>query len=649
MRHFRLICCLVAIFLPLCAAADSVDGNLRDDVPIIHQVDPGMSDAEARAEIVAAMSTIYIHGVDDGFAARMREKLGPRMAPVLRELLHDPQFPHRDQIVAFLAYQPGIDITGDMLALLAEPRGPWSVPEEERAMIMAPWALGNAARLGNERAERALLDLTDPELGPGQMRGAVLQSSDPRRATQVLFDAALSGLAYAGSDLARDTLIDYAQDRMHFPGTGASASPAAMTALELMDDVTAWYGGTPRSGASAASDGNDPAPTAGNGSDEAGHLDVLPGDEGGVSIDAFDTQSRETDNALTYSNHVNVASPMGNSRLDQVLDDANLRAGRADSGSDVACCITLSRQGNANSWGSPTDGLDVITNNSELSQAIGNNSGRFKVVTSIGWCGGPGGGIVGCANTPGSGIVVVRLSNLGNEGILWIHEYGHNTRLGHASGFSRIMFGSITGVNNSLIQSECDSYHAPFFTTNAILSDTGACEDPDGDEVQSGIDNCVNASNGNQADGDGDGFGDVCDNCSSIPNADQLDFDLDGSGDACDNDDDNDGVTDGADCAPFNAAVSSEAGPPSDLAWSAVDTLGWTPGSENEEANVYRGGLSPSWTCFVDGVAGSSITDASIPAVGEAFTYLVTGANVCGESGAGDDSGGSPRTVTACP
>jgi hypothetical protein len=612
----------------------------------------GPADPE-RDEIVEAMRVVYIHGVTDELAAELRERLGPRMTPVLRELLRDPAFPRRDNVVAFLAHLQGSGARDDLLAFLAAPPAGWGTPEEERALLLAPRALGHLARHGDAAAVDALLALTDPLRGAALLRGAAAAHDDPTGALGALVERALFGLAVSGADRARDRLVDVGLGRIVFAGAHRDLADSALQALELMDE---HYGAVGGSGAAATAPADD-APQAATDSSAAGVFGESPSSGGPAKPEDFDTQSRVHDSGLSYANHVDLGNKMTDSRLDSALGRANLRAGSSNYSGDVGCCITFSRLGTAGTFGSPGDGLNSVDTNAELSAVIGNGVARVKVVADLNYCGGPGSNIIGCGNTPGNGIVVVRLGNLTNEGVLWAHEYGHNAGLGHAGSFRRIMYGALHGSNDGLTQNECNSYHSPpfAFLTNPVITDTGACTDGDTDEVQDGVDNCPSTANAGQADADGDGFGDPCDNCSSNANPGQEDFDLDGLGDVCDSDDDNDGTPDTSDCAPFDPAVAQAAGEASAVGWQAGSktTLVWTPGASASVSNVYRGSMGPTfdpgWSCLAADVAGSSFDDGTPVAPGEGLHYLVTGENACGESGAGLDSQGSPRVVDDCP
>ncbi len=57
--------------------------------------------------------------------------------------------------------------------------------------------------------------------------------------------------------------------------------------------------------------------------------------------------------------------------------------------------------------------------------------------------------------------------------------------------------------------------------------------DPDGDGVETLLDNCPDTPNEDQLDSDSDGIGDACDNCPMAANIDQADEDGDGVGDVC--------------------------------------------------------------------------------------------------------------------
>jgi hypothetical protein len=223
---------------------------------------------------------------------------------------------------------------------------------------------------------------------------------------------------------------------------------------------------------------------------------------------------------LTYANHVSVPVPMTDSTLDSGLGWASELAGRADFSADVGCCIRIARSGGARSFGTAGDGLDVVDSELKLLAVADNPVARVKVVRLINWCGSAGTNIVGCAYQPGDGMVVVRLGS--NEGVLWMHEYGHNTGLGHNADDRYIMHGRLSSTARGLTSSECTTYHYPSPGAYMTTVQLGVCHDDDADDYSSIADNCPDVANPDQADEDSDGLGDVCDGC--------VDQDADGYG-----------------------------------------------------------------------------------------------------------------------
>ena len=513
-----------------------------------------------------ALLQTYIHGVDDELA---REVLGPDAVPALRALLFEPGFERRDNVVAFLAHLDDGDATADLVRFLNSPPAGWSTPEEDRALLLAPVALGHIARRGDRAALQALLEMTADGGDGGPLSRAAASGNDPDSLRADLEEMALRGLAFSGDRAARDRLDDIRRGTV-FPGAvERDLSRAAAIALALFDELHAPSGASsdaPEPGASAASPQATPA------------AEVPPGDDV-PATDDFDPELDVHDSALSYRNHAQVPSPMTDTRLDAVLAESNRRAGRADYTGDVACCITVSRLGPGGTFGTAGDGLDFIDDSVELTAVLGNGVSRVKVVRAINYCGGPGTNIVGCAWTPGHGMAVVRLSSVGNEAILWIHEYGHNTGLGHSGSSDHLMFGSINGGNRGLTATQCDRFHAPSGSAAAILSVTGACTDVDLDEVQDGIDNCPADANTSQVDSDGDGSGDPCDRCPGLDDQGIGDLDGDGRGDPCDNcvdvfnDDQSDQDGDGAGdaCDPCPAFPGPDADDDADGALNCAD------------------------------------------------------------------------------
>lgn len=124
---------------------------------------------------------------------------------------------------------------------------------------------------------------------------------------------------------------------------------------------------------------------------------------------------------------------------------------------------------------------------------------------------------------------------------------------------------------------------------------------------------------------------------------------------------DGDGVGNALDCLPGDATVWSI---PEEIAGVVIDfdtqTIAWDSlAAQSGPATLYdvmRGDLSElpagggaSETCVSSDTATVSITDATTPALGTGFYYLVRGGNACGIGSYGNQSNGTPRSTPACP
>ncbi len=553
---------------------------------------------DTRQRALDAVGLTWVHGIDERIAL---EQVGAAGVPVLLELLRDPGFSRRDNVVAFLAYLGGPETTKPLIDFLVAPPAGVETPEEDRALLIAPRALGRIAARGDPAAIAFLMRATDPT-DPGRP----FDAHDARTRAD-LVGASLRGLALSASPDARSRLVEIA--------AGAAGSQPRAAAWARIADI--WlrraeaFGGpadTARRGAAALTgsdlDSNPPPPAA--------------------AVATSDTASRGHDAGLSYLNHVDLAgvSAMTNARLDQILDAASALAGRADFAGDVACCITVSRAGAGGTFGSPGDGLDTIDDDATLNAVLAVGPERVKVVREITYCGGPAPpstNIIGCARTPGRTMAVVRVS--GTEGTVWLHEYGHNTGLGHVSDIRYVMNGAINlldpSSNTGLAANECSSYHEADSTAGIVLIDVGECHDRDLDDIASTTDNCPEDANSSQADGDGDGVGDPCDNCPAVSNPSQADGDGDGVGDACDNcpatanpsqadgdgdgvgdacesDLDGDGVQDPLDNCP-NVANPGQSDADGDVTGDACDNcpLDFNPGQEDGDGDGFGDACDP--------------------------------------------------------
>ena len=172
------------------------------------------------------------------------------------------------------------------------------------------------------------------------------------------------------------------------------------------------------------------------------------------------------------------------------------------------------------------------------------------------------------------------------------------------------------------------------------VADGTDCDDFDSDTYPGAPELCDGEDN--QCPGD-PGFGEIDEG---------HDADGDGMANCFDPDDDNDGVLDDEDCAPF---VNSVSGTPEGIGnlflGPGTSRLEWLNTANANIFNVYRGSISGATgfaynhTCLEQEIAETEYTDTAIPEPGDAIYYLVSGRNSCpaGEGSLGLDSLGMDR------
>jgi len=172
-----------------------------------------------------------------------------------------------------------------------------------------------------------------------------------------------------------------------------------------------------------------------------------------------------------------------------------------------------------------------------------------------------------------------------------------------------------------------------------VFSETSSCESPD---------NCPAVSNPFQLDSDGDILGNLCDTCPADPNLNQQDGDFDGAGDACD-------------CQPANPAVRLpgdrlriDVTSQSRILWTAAVGAGGYYVWRGDLASRAYGAYGACWQHVIGPRAGDvGVVDATTPAVGSGFFYLVQGGDSsCGRGLLGFDSLERPRVGSGpgvCP
>ncbi|MFC5513106.1 hypothetical protein ACFPOU_18555 [Massilia jejuensis] len=160
---------------------------------------------------------------------------------------------------------------------------------------------------------------------------------------------------------------------------------------------------------------------------------------------------------VTVQRHDTV--PLSDADADRILGDMGATLQSADSASDIATRVQFVRNGPVQVL--PPTVPRTIQTEADLVALLDAGSG-IKLVQAIRWCGGPGGSIIGCAplGSPSVNVAAVRFTP-DQEGILWVHEYGHNAGLGHRTDDRRaIMYPSIASDHNVVNAAESERFLA---------------------------------------------------------------------------------------------------------------------------------------------------------------------------------------------
>ena len=169
------------------------------------------------------LTATYIHGITEKIALNAAEAASEEE---MVRLLDEAAFPRRDNLVAFLAHLGGAPAREALERLLASPPADLRIPEEDRALLMAPSALGKIASRGDGRALEILLAMT--AAAPDEkLLAAARRYPDPPAARTDLIESAIRGLGWAGGVQAKDRLADLAEGWIVPRGMSRDPGPAA--------------------------------------------------------------------------------------------------------------------------------------------------------------------------------------------------------------------------------------------------------------------------------------------------------------------------------------------------------------------------------------------------------------------------------------
>ena len=229
----------------------------------------------------------------------------------------------------------------DRVRFLQAPPAALTLPQEDRALLLAPQALGQIARRRDPEAVDVLLDMTENGANGALLAAAASRAPNPASMRDDLLEMAMRGLGHSGDPRARARLEAVAARQVRPAVVGRDLRGAASESLRILDGLDA---GPPAAAGAARLDGA--ADGAGVQQAAASAISSVAADVHSIADAVNDTaHTRVNDSRLTYANHPAVSDPMTDARLDQILAAASLRMGKADFPEDVACCAGLERSG----------------------------------------------------------------------------------------------------------------------------------------------------------------------------------------------------------------------------------------------------------------------------------------------------------------
>ncbi len=163
---------------------------------------------------------------------------------------------------------------------------------------------------------------------------------------------------------------------------------------------------------------------------------------------------------ITHSIAVNRYSSATLTDIDakRILADATTILQQNDGAGDVSCNVTFSLSG---SVGTFSAGNGIINSAADY-QKVCQQSGRIHIVNEINWCGGvtpsPGNIFIGCSDTPGACMIMVRLAASNEESVCWTHEFGHNQGLGHRDADFAVMNSVVAADHKRVNATECAAF-----------------------------------------------------------------------------------------------------------------------------------------------------------------------------------------------